>query len=442
MGDFEYSINYQAKEYTELVVKDSIFYPMNSDTITEFGLELNTTSVVDAHAYHFRNARSEASILYPTELIGYDYIINTSTTSHGLLLIVGTENNTEIEIIPTNNTINGHPSNTPLNIVLNEGETFQIRSVEDLSGSTIRSVNQKKISVFSGSKHTNQLCDGQSGANPLYDQLLPTELLGNEYALIPINKNTDSFFKITALIDDTRITTSTTDTIFLNSKESYDLSTDSALLIHSNSPILVSHFLCNDGEVGDPNMINLLPTKFTTNEVNFKKIMGFDIALSSRFTEHRISIIKENSDSTPVLLNSIDINNQFNEITENASYSYATIDLEDEFISLESNAKLQAYLYGLGGFDAYSLSLGFTPNTISSNQIINHKKCEVYPNPALDIINLDCEYNEALIFSITGKIVKRIISSSNINVSGLTSGLYIIVMHNKESAQAIKFIKN
>ena len=63
LGDFEYSINYQAKEYTELVVKDSIFYPMNSDTITEFGLELNTTSVVDAHAYHFRNARSEASIL-------------------------------------------------------------------------------------------------------------------------------------------------------------------------------------------------------------------------------------------------------------------------------------------------------------------------------------------------------------------------------------------
>lgn len=79
--------------------------------------------------------------------------------------------------------------------------------------------------------------------------------------------------------------------------------------------------------------------------------------------------------------------------------------------------------------------------TIDNDDEIDHQQLAIYPNPATDVlkINNTSDYQTVTIYSIDGKVVKRVEVSDEdeINVSNLNAGLYIIGVGNEFA----KFIK-
>ena len=80
-------------------------------------------------------------------------------------------------------------------------------------------------------------------------------------------------------------------------------------------------------------------------------------------------------------------------------------------------------------------------STSDNDDEIENQHLTIYPNPATDVLKIlnTSEYQSVTIYSIDGKVVKRIEVSNeaDINVSDLNAGLFIIGVGNEFS----KFIK-
>jgi hypothetical protein len=78
-------------------------------------------------------------------------------------------------------------------------------------------------------------------------------------------------------------------------------------------------------------------------------------------------------------------------------------------------------------------------------------KCSVYPNPCRDLLNFRLESSESVvslyIYSINGDLMKQIkpddfeFNSKSIDVSSLSSGMYLFVIETSKSKESVKFVK-
>lgn len=113
--------------------------------------------------------------------------------------------------------------------------------------------------------------------------------------------------------------------------------------------------------------------------------------------------------------------------------SDAKIFYSDTQLFLDSNG--ESVSYDLSGLKKAYFS------TIDNDDEIENQHLTIYPNPATDVLKISntSEYQSVTIYSIDGKVVKRIEVSNEaeINVSELQTGLYIIGAGNEFS----KFIK-
>lgn len=97
-----------------------------------------------------------------------------------------------------------------------------------------------------------------------------------------------------------------------------------------------------------------------------------------------------------------------------------------------------------GGFTSY-----FSTKPLSNKQF-NKLNVSIYPNPATDILNIQSEElfpdnTTAIIYDVAGKrVLNTVLQNSNfnkINVSNLSSGVYILQIDNQNGSQSLKFIK-
>ncbi|QXP59161.1 T9SS type A sorting domain-containing protein [Olleya sp. HaHaR_3_96] len=95
--------------------------------------------------------------------------------------------------------------------------------------------------------------------------------------------------------------------------------------------------------------------------------------------------------------------------------------------------------------DSYVAELN--KNTLSNTQFVNTNQIvTLYPNPAKDKLQLQSTLSQLLaltISDISGKTILKthIYSQKQIDVSGLTNGLYFVTFYNEGTIQTLKFIK-
>lgn len=97
---------------------------------------------------------------------------------------------------------------------------------------------------------------------------------------------------------------------------------------------------------------------------------------------------------------------------------------------------------------AWLMTSALLPTDIKTNSNLIANGIKIYPNPATDIIKVDCEEKQDLhisIFNIIGSKVQDIYVtefSNEINVSALTNGIYIIKLEGKFGTTEMKLIKS
>ena len=108
----------------------------------------------------------------------------------------------------------------------------------------------------------------------------------------------------------------------------------------------------------------------------------------------------------------------------------------------------QIALYlGNGGYDSFQLSTGFKiikPSSVKIDNISNEFSILIYPNPATDILNINCKKEFSLVISdMYGREVKNFkeSSSTTITITDLVSGQYVVTIISEKNIFREKIIK-
>ncbi|MEJ5995466.1 PKD domain-containing protein [Pedobacter sp. Du54] len=387
-------------------------YIAGSDVIEQNrAIHVVTTKPISLYSVISNAARTGGSMVLPTNTLGkeyYTYSYQSSTTANfAEFNIVATEDATNVEITPTKVERNGkHQANVPFVITLNKGEIYQYQSIDDLSGSYVKSINGcKPIAVFSGNTWAS-FCEvgntrNPSGGDNLYQQLFPVSSWGRKFVTAPFYNTTNGSTDILRIIvseDNTFITVdgsqaSANGTPLTNPYAKGSIITFSskmASVIEASSPISVAQYqtsqTCNlnnptninSGATtfpGDPEITVLNPVEQTLNNITvYSKLEG----VPTQITKFFINVVIKTIDAASFRL---DGNPVGGFIPIDSEYSYRIIDVTNSQPQhrLTASGGFSAIAYGYGNVESYAYLAGaniqdftFQPELVGTAQSVTN----------------------------------------------------------------------
>lgn len=340
---------------------------IGSESITRTGIHIQSQAPVSIYAHQYANFRSEASAVLPTNSLGSNYYAmsyfgyeNNRGVHPSEFLIVATEDETTIEIIPSDPTAGGSPANSRINVVLDQGETYQVQALSglggDLTGSKVSA--DKSIALFSGASWTEVPLSCSTRDN-LYEQMYPVSTWGKKFLTVPSKDASFDYYRVLASEDNTVVYRDGALVANLNEGEFLEFRLYGLpSFIEANRGILVAQFnignTCNtQSNLGDPSMILLNSVEQTRDTLTL---------YSSPFEgilENYVNVITRDIDKDSVYLDGNLISNQFQSIAGNTDYVYASLSVSTGTHTITSSGcGVIATAYGYGEFESYAYSAG------------------------------------------------------------------------------------
>lgn len=338
------------------------------------GIHITSQKNVVVYAHIYANARSGATLVLPVNAMGKDYYsINytqkSSNTAYSVFCVVGTEDNTTIEITPTADLTDGHPANTKFTITLQKGEVYQALSLTDLTGSHIKSVSTgtegcKKIAVYAGSSWIQIGCTpNKTSSDNLFQQAYPTASWGKNYITAPLSNRGYDIFRIiysdpTANV---QLNGTTIAAAQLVNHLYYEFSSTTPNVITSDKPIMVAQYAVsqNNGlnctllsnDTGDPEMIYLSPIEQGLDHVTLYSTSN------QKILQSYINVIIPTSATSSFIKDGASYTN-FKTVPDNTTYSYAQIPVTTGPHVISASQPFNAIAYGFGDIESYGYSAG------------------------------------------------------------------------------------
>ncbi|MBL7721487.1 MAG: PKD domain-containing protein [Chitinophagaceae bacterium] len=300
-GTFSTNWSVTANGITQIDIPYNLAHIGNAESgiIIQKSLKLSVNAgqpAVVAYAQQYGNARSAATLLLPTSVLGKKYLAAsytyTATSSGGQnsrsqFQVIATKPNTSVKITPYSNGVPGAPFT--INFT-NAGDMYQFQATSDVTGSIIESIASANgsclpIAVFSGSSASTigtVTCTNPTSYDPLFQQLYPVATWGKNYGFIPFGDYTNGNpYRIMASEDNTSVFINGVLTATLNTGQIYPatysltpVTITQPTSITSDKPICVIQYAqtrdCSGTNNGDPDMVILNPI-----EQNIKDITIF-----------------------------------------------------------------------------------------------------------------------------------------------------------------------
>ncbi len=264
------------------------------------GIHITSNVPIVAYAHIFGSVSSGATMLMPVSTWGYSYISLNSQQSFAndcfsWMYVIAREDNTMVEINPSESSRNGRAANVPFTVTLNKGDIYQLIGAslgggkgKELTGTTVRSIANASgkcfpIAVFSGSSRTSINCTGvtagTSGDNNM-QQVFPYQAWGKRYLTAPISGRVAASFqtniyKIVVKDRSTIVKRNGIQLTGLTAHSCYEFQSSTADYIEADKPVLLAQFMASQGGcpnttgIGDPEMIYLSPIEQATKKVAF-----------------------------------------------------------------------------------------------------------------------------------------------------------------------------
>lgn len=344
---------------------------------------IHVTALKPIVVYSFitRSAASAATLCLPSNVLGRQYYsanftqVSNELNSSGFITIVAAEDNTSVEIIPTDNTTGGWTAGSVNVINLNKGQVYQVLGVvdggknADLTGTSIRSVASgtggcKKIAVFSGSGKI--LIGGCSnGADNLYQQLYPVSSWGKKFLTVPSYNRLHNFYRIIRSNPAANVSVNgalISPLLFTN--EFYQFDNSIPNIIESDLPITVVQYFttqncAGNGSPYDPDMIVLNPVEQNISDVTL--VSTNRLAGSAASHQHNLHIIMRNSGTG---ISSFRFDGGIPAASwvihpQDPNYSYLYLgSISETSHTLTSDSGFNALAYGYADFETYGYSAG------------------------------------------------------------------------------------
>lgn len=412
-----FSVN--AGQLTKVYLPSAIYYPSGSEVISNFGFHITTNQPASIVAHHHRIFFSEATTVLPTTEIADNYIVmahkddgSGSVFGYSEFSIVSTADNSLIEIVPSAYTSGGKPPGLPFSVTLNKGQIYQVQSINDLTGTTVREKSGNKIAVFSGANRSNVLSSFNcSGADDhLFEQNYPVTGWGNEYISIPFLNFGANQFRILASQNNTLVQFNCSNTKMLQAGQYFDTISSNPMYINSPKPIQLGQFITScSNTMADPNFVLHKSLSYYSKKVIFDAFSDYDTSF--------VNIIVRSPATSSINLDANQVT--FNPLISYPNYSYAQVPLGKGTHIIQSDSGFYAFAYGASFHDAYAYQTGYdgfrqTENSISFKYLNNLCQdtiigFEIIPNLNFDSFNwqfsngtVSVDQNPNVIFNESG----------------------------------------
>lgn len=402
-GTWQQTFSVQADSITCINIPDLQCYHDggNYEQIDNKGIKIVATDTISVFSTNIAHVSFDASFVLPTESLGDDYIIQTYDQSvrealmndyvthnqTSAFLIVATEDNTEIDITPTVNTLRGKPAGETFTITLNAGQTYQVRShlgpsSRDLSGSRVTAHDCKKIAVFNGNTVTSVPTNLSNGFDHVYEQALPLHSWGKNFVVTSSTDRPCDYVKITSAYDDNVVTKNGASLTTLQAGESYTFkltnSNESCFISASQiSAVYLYHrsFEESDESYGDPSMVWIAPIEQRIDEATFST---FDHELIE-IEKHYINIIVKTEDIDSVYFDEQLLPSSiFQTVNGNDEYSFASQQISHSVHHLRCDHGFNAHVYGFGYAKGYAYMVGSNAINLSTEILIDDEEMKPY----------------------------------------------------------------
>lgn len=387
---FSQNFTITANQITEITIPKSA--RLITAGLSDLGIHVTAAKPVVVYAHIYASNVSGATVCLPTNTLGKEYYsINYTQKSNenpafSYFFVIATEDNTTVEIVPTQNTVNINPANDVISnswaanstniITLNKGQVYQVLSNTDLTGSTIKSIANgtgtcKRIAVYSGSGKvyitTTENAGCQSSDN-LFQQVYPTNTWGKKYITVPSSGRPLNIYRVIKSDPSAQVYLNGSlipATSFINSLY-YEFNNKTTNVIESDKPIMVAQYFptqscngnaANSGTIGtynDPEMIFINPVEQTIDQVTLNSTSHYLIK------EQYINIVIKNAGTalSSMQLDGSAISNYFSPLPQDATYSYAQISVGQGTHNLVCDSGFNAIAYGMGDHETYGYSAG------------------------------------------------------------------------------------
>jgi gliding motility-associated-like protein len=382
VADGSFSNSYQVKARDILTVDIPAVAFIGKQGQFLKGIHITSAKPIAVYAHIFAENVSGATLLLPVNTLGKDYLSinykqisnsnngtknNEGVPSYSTFAVIATEDNTTVEITPSQALLNGIPANVPFNVNLKKGEVYQGLSATDLTGTRIRSIVSaagacKKIAVFSGSSKISIGCQGDKGSSDnLFQQVYPLAVWGKSYITAPLKSRNYDILRIVLSSPDTKVTVNgaAPGSGLINGLY-YEFTSTTTNVITADKPIQVVQYAVTQGEtlncqlinddIGDPEMIYLTPIEQTLDHVTLNSTGNYKIL------NNFINVIIK-TDAVPTF--SLDGNpyTTFSQVP-NSIYSYAQISVGVGVHNIKASDGFNAIAYGFGRTESYGYAAG------------------------------------------------------------------------------------
>ncbi|PLX07862.1 MAG: hypothetical protein C0596_08965 [Marinilabiliales bacterium] len=330
-----------------------------SNSVINKGVYISSDNDIAVYAANQRTASSDATLVMSVNCLGDSYYINAYSPFSGnpsQFVVVGVEDGTSIEIVPSAAVTVGVGAGVPFNITLNAGQVYLVTSSGDLTGTSVKATdigNCNNFAVFAGNKCANvplscTYCDH------LYEQMIPVKAWGMEYITVPLMTRDGDTFRVLASEDGTTININGGAGISLNEGEFYETMLNPASYIQGDKPISVAQYsegTSCDGVTSDPFMIMLSQVEQTLDYIVFQ---AFNTTAINQFYTN---IVTETPNTGLVELDGGAVT-CWATVPSNAAYSYARLNIAQGTHVLSSSEGILASVYGFGNVESYGYLAG------------------------------------------------------------------------------------
>lgn len=367
------------------------------------GIHIVSDVPIVAYSHQHGITSSGATMLMPVETFGYTYYslnftqVSNMTDCYSWFYVVAAENNTRIQITPSDSTQGGWEPGITYTVNLNKGEIYNVfgkttgsLTGKDLTGSKIVSVsgndgNCHPVAVFSGSSRNVVCTGGNNGGEVMQQQIFPAIAWGTRYLTYHHVNNTSgdivspflSFYRVAVRNPATVVKRNGVAITGLINNFYYEFTSGGGDYIEADQPVLVAQYTTSSNEcsgqvnppVGDPEMIYLSPVEQGVRNAYFYSTRNQ--AIDYNF----INIIVPQGG-----LSSLRIDGNAPDPAEyithpaNSNYTVVVKRLTGAAAQhhVSSDSSFIATAYGLGYFESYGYNMGTMVNNLNAHSEIKN----------------------------------------------------------------------
>ncbi|HEY6504612.1 MAG TPA: PKD domain-containing protein [Chitinophagaceae bacterium] len=368
---------------------------LTSEGLFNRGIHISSNVPIVAYSHQYGIFSSAATMLMPVETYGYTYYslnytqVSNYVDSYSWFYVVASEDNTRLEITPSDSTEGGWLPNQTYIVNLNRGQIYNVfgrrtgaLSSKDMTGSKIVSVagadgNCHPVAVFSGSSR-NIICSG-NGGEILQQQIFPANAWGTRYVTYHTVNNTAGNISI-PFLNVYRVAVRNPTTVVrrngviltgLINNFYYQFQSNSGDYIEADQPVLVAQYTVSSNECagtgsnpfGDPEMIYLSPIEQGVKRAVFYNTRNQAISLNF------VNVIAPTSAISSLVIDGTPVTaSEYITHPTNGSYSIAVrrlVGLAAQH-SVSCDSTFIATAYGVGITESYGYNVGTFVNNLNA----------------------------------------------------------------------------